>query len=67
MCLGPGTEIQGTGNLFCRNISPPICSPIIWDFFADLGGGGFESDYGTDVSDDRRQKGRRIKSTPDVA
>ena len=34
--LGPGTEIQGTGCLFCRKISPPIC----WDFFADLGGGG---------------------------
>ena len=40
MCLGPGTEIQGTGSLFCQKISPPICSPICWDFFADLGGGG---------------------------
>ena len=41
MCLGPGTEIQGTGSvqsgsLFCRKIGLPIC----WDFFADLGGGG---------------------------
>ena len=35
MCLGPGTEIQGTGSLFFRKIGPPIC----WDFFADLGGG----------------------------
>ena len=35
VCLGPGTEIQGTGSLFCRKIGPPIC----WDFFADLGGG----------------------------
>ena len=34
--LGPGTEIQGTGSLFCRKIGPPIC----WDFFADFGGGG---------------------------
>ena len=39
MCLGPGTEIQGTGSLFWRKIGPPICSPICWDFFADLGAG----------------------------
>ena len=32
MCLGPGTEIQVTGNLFRRKIGPPIC----WDFFNDL-------------------------------
>ena len=39
MCLGPGTEIQGTGNLFCRKIGLPICSPICWEFLADWGGG----------------------------
>ena len=40
MCSGPGTEIQGTGSLFCRKIGAPICLPICWDFFTDLGGGG---------------------------
>ena len=39
VCLGPGTEIQGTGSLFWRKIGPPICLPICWDFFADLGAG----------------------------
>ena len=39
MCLGPGTEIQVTGNLYWRKIGPPICLPICWDFFADLGAG----------------------------
>ena len=34
-----GTEIQGTGNLFWRKIGPPICLPICWDFFGDLGAG----------------------------
>ena len=37
MCLGPGTEIQGTGSLLCRKIGPPICSPIGCDFFANSG------------------------------
>ena len=41
VCLGPGTEIQGTGSLFWQKIGPPICSlicsPIGWDFFTDLG------------------------------
>ena len=40
VCQGSGTEIQGTGSLFCRKIGPPICSPICWGIFADLGGGG---------------------------
>ena len=40
MCLGPGTEIQGTWSLFCQKIGAPICLPICWDFFADFGGGG---------------------------
>ena len=39
VCLGPGTEIQGTGNLFWRKIGQPISSPFCWDFFADLGAG----------------------------
>ena len=38
--MAPGTEIQGTGSLFCRKIGPLICSLICWDFFADLWGGG---------------------------
>ena len=32
VCLGPGTEIQVTGELFCRKMGLPICS-------ADFGGG----------------------------
>ena len=39
MCLGPGTEIQVTGNLFWRKIGPLICWPIFCDFFADFGAG----------------------------
>ena len=35
VCLGPGTTIQVSGKLFCRQIGPPIC----WDSLADLGGG----------------------------
>ena len=42
MTLGPGTEIQVTGNLFWRKIGLPICSPICWDFFADLGAGLYD-------------------------
>ena len=45
MCLGPGTEIQVTGNLFWRKIGPPICSADLLGFLCRFGGwlekGGF--------------------------
>ena len=57
VCLGPGTKIQASGNLFCRKISPLNVLLNCWDFFAKIGGGGaaFYPSDGTNVGEQAKK------------